>query len=132
LILIDLATRLHKQLFFPSYFRAPNHLGQHAAHYRFNGAAIIRSDPAPQFEQMLAQNRCFADYCFDWPNTFRFSLFWECDDCGERGFVAKRHAHARADADSARQAVMNSVVELTMNRPINDDANVIGLDHTLL
>ena len=129
LIIVNLATRLHEQLFFPSYLRAPNHLRQHAAHHRFDGAAIIGADPAREVERLLAQDRRFADYCFDWPDTFRFCLFWKRDDCGERRFFAKRYAHARADSDSARQAVRNSVVELTMDGPINDDANVIGLCH---
>jgi hypothetical protein len=81
---------------------------------------------------LLAQHGRFADDCFDWPDTFRLSLFWKSDNCGESGFVAKRHAYTRADSDSARQAFGYGIIQLAMDRPINDDANVIGLCHALL
>src|SRR5215470_7727230 len=44
--IVDLATEMDEQLFFPSDFRAPDDLRQQTVHYSFNWAAIIGADPS--------------------------------------------------------------------------------------
>ena len=98
--LVDVAPRLHEQLFFPADFRAPDHLRKHTAHHRFDRAAIVGADPPRQFKQVLAQGRRFPDYGFDWPNAFSVTVLEDRNDCCQRRFIPERHPHARADSDA--------------------------------
>ena len=124
--------RLDEQLFFPGDVCPSYDLRQHTAHDCFNWTAIVGANPSRQFEQVLAQHRTVADDCFDRPDTFCFTVFRNGDHCGERRFLSERHANARAHSDPVTESFGNYVIELATDRPIDDDANVIGLWHVPL
>src|SRR5207249_9193708 len=65
--------------------------------------AIIGADPSRQFEQLFAQNRCVADYCFDWPDTFRLTVLENTNNSGQGRFIAERHPHAGSDRSEERR-----------------------------
>ena len=96
----DVARGLHEQLFLPADFSAPDHLRKQTAHDCFNRTAIVGTHPPGYFEQLLAQNRCIADDCFDWPDAVGFALLGDGDNCCQSRLIPERHAHARADSDA--------------------------------
>src|SRR6266446_8472065 len=130
-LIVDLARGLHEQLFLPTDLRASNHLRQQTAHDRFDRAAIVRAHPVSQLEQFFAQDWRFAYDRFDRANPFRFALLKRRHHGAERRFVAKWHAHTRPDADALRQCFGHEIVELAMDRAVDDYPNVAGLYHTI-
>ena len=54
------------------------------------------------------------------------------NNSGQRRFVAERYPHAGADADPLREFFWHGVIELAVDRPINNDPNVIGSHHALV
>src|SRR5437667_11568341 len=107
----------------------PVNLRKNPAHAGFDWAAIASADPFRQFEQLLAKNRSLANERFNRPDAFHFALLENGDDRAQRRFVAERHAYAGADSDSFGQSFRHGIVELPMDRPINDDTGVRGLCH---
>ena len=127
---VDLAPGLDEQLLFPSDFRAPDHLRQQTAHYCFDRAAVIGADPFRQLEQLLRSRSAprptiasigrmpFASLCSRVATTVASA------DLSRNGTRTREPT-----ADSLRQALGHEIIELAMDRPINDDANVAGFRH---
>ena len=120
----NLARWLDKQLLLPSNFGFPHHLGQKAPDDCFNRAAVISSHPFCQLEQLLSQNRSFADNRFNGANAFRVALVENSEDSGEGRLLTKRHAQTRTNIDAFRQRFWNRIIQFAMNRAIDDDTNV--------
>ena len=95
---------LHEQLLFPADFRAPDHLRQQAAHHRFDRAAVVgRSSSAPARAASRSAPAVSPTSASIGRMPGGVALFENRDDRRERRFVAKRHAHARADVRSGRR-----------------------------
>ena len=114
---------LNEKLFLPADFRASDHLRQQAAHDRFNRAAVVVAHPARELDQRSAQDRAFADDASIGWIPFAWLLFEQSRRPWRARFVAKGNAHARADADSLGQALGHGIIELAMDRAIDDDAD---------
>ena len=116
-----------EQLFFPADLCLPDHLRQKTPHDRFDRAAIIGAHPTCQLDKFRAQRRPVADERFDGANAFRGSFIQQRDHRGERGFLAKRHPHARPDRDAFGERFRHEIIELAMDRAIDNDARVTRL-----
>ncbi len=117
-----------KKLFFPADFRASDHLRQEAAHDGFDRAAIVRAHPAREFEDLQTQGGLLADDCLDRANAGNVRLLENRHHGRERGFFAERDAHAPADLEPIGELIRNEVIELAMNRAIDEDASVVIRD----
>ncbi len=113
-----------KKLFLPADFRASDHLRQEAAHDGFDRAAIVRAHPARELEHLQTQGGLLADDCLDRANAGNVRLLENRHHGRERGFFAERDAHAPADLEPVGELVRDEVIELAMNRAIDEDAGV--------
>src|SRR5947207_12447141 len=124
--LVDLASGLDEQLFLKTDLSAPDYLRQHAAHDRFNWAAVIGADPFRELEQLLAQHRRLTHYRFDRPDPFRVALIERGDDGRQTCFATDWNAHPRADAHSLSQIFRHGIIQLAMNRAVDNHPDVTG------
>ena len=75
---------------------------------------------------MTIATRLFTQQCHDRFDSFGRALVKRRDDRGEKRFVAKGHAHARADDDLIGHRLGHAVIQLATDRAVDDDSDEGG------
>ena len=129
--LLDLLRRgdsrgMNEKLFLPADLGTSYDLGKQASHHCLDGAAVVTRHPARQLDQARTHGWSISEEGLDRPHAFGGGFVERVDDRGERRFIAKRHADARAHDDPTGQLFRHAVIELAADRAINDDSGEGG------
>src|SRR5204863_8200176 len=76
-----------------------------------------------------AEDRPIADQRFSRPDPSRIGLLEDRDHGSQGRSFPKRHPHPGTDRGFFRQQFRDQIIQLSMDRTINDDAGVGGLAH---